>query len=254
MPSKVKILPSKSQAHFVEESQDKKIFMCYATKLEKNVFQKLHHMAICRDYFGDAIYSEQSGREISIFGFHWGPKYPDLKLDRDKTRFCFKGSDEDDLGNLEKNLSILNKIEKKNGLVPTTFLEGEKEKGWEIIIEGDSKWMSSIFLISLYTYLLKCMCYEIKDKGKWVDCIIAHKTKESNYVSPYQDIFVKVLDNLERFGYDKASKDVKVHGQETDQLYAGTVHSSSGWVTVISCPSPKNFYCGVVQELRKEAA
>lgn len=255
-PVKVKILPPKTKANYVEESQNKEIFMAYTQQVGKKVFQKLHPAVLCRDYFGDAIYSEQEKKNTSIFGFSWGPLHPERVLDRDKTRLAFQSASETDFKNFKENLGILNKIEKDNGLEKTKFTEAEDEKDYQILIEGDTKWMSSIFLISLYTFLLKCMCYEIENKADWLDCICKKGTKESEYARVGKKRgLIPILKNLSRFGFDETSKAYPVHGRKTGDVNISTVHNASGWFTTLSWDRSyggmNSYYYDMVCELVK---
>jgi hypothetical protein len=106
-----------------------------------------------------------------------------------------------------------------------------------------------VVLISLYSFVLKCLTYNIKEIEDIVD-----KYEDSNEAELAKNTLKKlpkILKNLKRFGLDEESKKFTVSGTK-DKSITGTVHHYSGWHSV-SAPNPScysgNPYLKIVEEL-----
>lgn len=157
---------------------------------EGNKILELFHPFICRDYFNDILYCKESGEKIGggpdgnygIYGFTYDPdKNP---IDEDATRLSIKFNG-DARQNLITNLGIIHQIEKDNGFKPTEFHEAEDNY---LLVEGDPKWMKANFIMSLYTYLIKCASHNIANIAAWEDDMVriyaegSNQTREGSYM------------------------------------------------------------------------
>lgn len=219
---KIEVVPFRTAFYYSEDRQAQVVKFSYASKLKEDRFKQLSGYFVCRDFLGDVLFSEEKNIPIKIYGFCWNPA--DGKIDRDKTRLLLKFSNEKQEEFLIKNLNILNEIEKENDLELTEISQSTEAR--EFLLEGDRRWQSSIILISAYSFLLKCLTYEIKDSLRDVQKFAGNEAvmlSGNNY-----DRLTKILKNLKRFGFDEKSSKFTVSGTNESGL-GNTIHHYSGW-------------------------
>lgn len=243
-PKTVQIIPFDEHFSYSQEGQYHDVGFAYA-HLEGEKAKQLCGYFVCRDFLGDALFAEEQGKQAKIYGFSWTPSKQ--KIDRDKTRLLLQFSSLEMKKAMEKNLSILHGVEKDNDFTLTTLTDSDKDS--ELLVEGDSNWQASVVLISLYSFLLKCLTYDIK---KVED--IVEKYEDSNEANLAQNTLKKlpkILKNLRRFGLDEESKKFTVTGTQ-DKSMTGTIHHYSGWHSVSAPASScyqKNPYLKIVEEI-----
>lgn len=139
-----------------------------------------HQFVHCRDFLGDAIVAVESNRDMEIYGFQFNENNP--RPSSENTELLLRLPD-GCLANLQKNLQILKDIEDVMGW-NKTYAEEVKvtgEKQAIVWVCGDKKWSQAGVAFSLYTFLLKCMTYKIKDPANWIEEIRVSKGTEAAY-------------------------------------------------------------------------
>ena len=127
---------------------------------EKQKLQQLHLSVKCRDYFAEILHGSVTKKDYLMYGFKWeGSKY---QLNPEKTGIMVF------IGNKEQRQSFVDNFE--------TLVEWEKFTGFGTLpelhdvdkepsdhemyfVKCDPKWFSNTFTISLFTLLLRCLCY-----------------------------------------------------------------------------------------------
>lgn len=182
----VEKVQNKKPPRYSQVMQAQHVEFTFARK-EGNKIIELFHPFICRDYFNDILYCQESGEKINedtggIYGFTYDPaKTP---IDEDATRLSIKFSG-DMRQNLITNIGIIHQIEKDNEFKPTEFHIADNNY---LLVEGDSKWMKANFLMSLYTYLIKCASHNIANISNWEDDMVniyangVNQTREGSYM------------------------------------------------------------------------
>jgi hypothetical protein len=113
-----------------------------------------------------------------------------------------------------------------------------------ILVEASKFWQSSIAAMSLFTFLIKCICYKLDIVGKslfdairnvevdykdWDGTITKVKTTEAEHIrniSTNKIIFF--LENIK-----KLTKNIPfVHGYASPKIIS-TVHNSSGFISIL---------------------
>lgn len=194
--------------------------------VQKNCVLQVHQFVNCRDFMGDVFVGLEDNRDIGIYGFSFTKNNP--KPDMETCGLLVKFPDAGALTNFQDNFQILKNIEDTLGW-QTTFGEvvefpGEKRVMYVI---GDTMWQANAPTFALYSYLLKCLTYPIKDKGKWMEEIKAQSTNEGRYMDV--EYMKWLLVNLNEVGthYKNFSG---FSNQKEVQI--GTLHNWTGFVSM----------------------
>lgn len=242
--TKIQIVPFDGHFSYSQDGQFHNVGFAYA-HLDGVKAHQLCGYFVCRDFLGDALFAEEQKVPIRIYGFTWTPEKQ--KIDRDKTRLLVQVSSLEMRKTFEKNLPILYGVEKDNDFEQTVVTDSNEEL--EFLVEADPRWQESVVLISLYSFLLKCLTYDIK---KIEDIVEKYEdSNEANLAHNTLKKLPKILKNLKRFGLDEESKKFTVSGTK-DTRITGTVHHYSGWHSV-SAPArecySENPYLNIVKEI-----
>jgi hypothetical protein len=214
------------QNHLAEIGQHNKteFALCrYDTKKETLI--QCHQFVHCRDFMLDAITGAEENRDMEIYGFKYHKNDPRPDSTNASVLVRLEGSDS--LKNFETNLPILKGIEEFMGWATTAVdvVDFPDKKSVVIWALGDANWSKTALTFSLYTYLLKCLTYKIKDQKNWKEEIKKQNTVESRYMDEkYLDFLFANLNTIlplyKNFsGWEK--------GVETYKL-----HNSSGFVSL----------------------
>lgn len=194
-----------------------------------------HQFVQCRDFLNEAMVAVEENKELAIFGFKFGKDNP--RPDPECTSLLVKLEGNHSLKNLQDNFTILKGIEEYLGW-SVTYVEivdnPEDKKNVTIWVMGDKRWSHCSLSMSLYTYILKCLTYQIKDKSQWKQEIAVCGTVESEYMNPeYIDHLINNLnDLLSRYTNYSGWKDQK-------NINVGTLHNNSGFHSLRTILNPK---------------
>ena len=139
--------------------------------LQKEGLTQCHEWVKCRDFLPDAVRSQITGKMCSIYGFVFDPKN-NPNIDLDKIRMLVsKGS----LNALEipkfkqkikSSLELLNHFEDIAEVSKTKVVRinssGQKKYKAVFLFSGPPMWLSSPFLVSMYTFLIRLGDKELK--------------------------------------------------------------------------------------------
>lgn len=216
----MKILkPSFPRPDYVQSAQQKKTTFAFVNKLPDDVYQMVHHPVLCRDYLGDCVWGERNQKPISCYNFTFDPTT--MCLDQDKTRLFVKANPKNILANLE----ILHEIETQNGFELSEILPSSED--CEYVIESDSKWMHSVFTISLFSFIVKCLSYKERFTEysiPWYQYFIGNiESNETSYINTFNRYcldFGKLLEIIGKIteiqttatGWPKEVDPLEIHG------------------------------------------
>lgn len=191
----LEVHPDKLRLAEIGQNNNTELAFCRYDKKNDRLVQ-CHQFIHCRDFMLDACVGAESNREISIYGFKYSKTYP--RPDQENISLLLRIHDDGKLKALEENLSILRSIEDFMGwdksVATLTQSPGKEKIVWML---GDAKWMKSALSVSLYTYLMKCLTYNIKDKTKWMDEIKAQPGVEASYMDKdYLNFLFQNMDDI----------------------------------------------------------
>ena len=192
---------------------------------EKDEVEQLHDWVRCRDFLGDVLWANKYKNEVSIYKFKFNPKETKINPDRLEMLIKFvKGTK----NNFKNQIHLLNTIEEKNGFAPTCFYEIDQSHR---LIVADKIWQSSVFMISLYTYLLKCICYTLKEEGNIFSGFTLHTT-EGGYYSRINPAIHQILPHLQQIANKIKYVTGFPHETELNNI-SYEIHNNCGFVNVI---------------------
>lgn len=176
--------PSKQTNHLAEIMQNNKtqFALCRYDEATNKIIQ-CHQFVHCRDFMLDALVGVEDNRDMGIYGFSYSKENP--RPDIDTTSVLIKFVSDGALKCFQNNFDILRSIEDQMGF-NHTIVEVVDYPQKEVVawVVGDARWQRATVLFSLYTYLLKCLTYEIKSKTGWMEEIRTADTVESRYMDP----------------------------------------------------------------------
>ena len=124
---------------------------------KKKEIAQLHLSVKCRDYFAEVLHGSAVKKSYSMFGFRWeGDKY---QIDPSKTGIMVFISDVSQFDNFRNNFQSLVDWEKFTGFGVLPELHEVDGQASSLFVKCDPKWFANTFTISLYTLLLRCLCY-----------------------------------------------------------------------------------------------
>lgn len=124
-------------------------------------YKELHPPVMCKDYLGDAFWSEKTKKDVDVYGFKWTPGQLSLKRETYAISLNFdKKKDADRIANIS---SLINKWDQALGFEKTKILETSKSKTFVMVV--DRRWMTQPMRVSLLTLLVRIgVAYEKPDQ------------------------------------------------------------------------------------------
>jgi hypothetical protein len=205
-------------AKYNEIKQDSETKFSFLDEKEDH-FVELFYPVKCRDFLGDCIFSKHTGVYVTIYGFKTTPK-----LNLDKTKLLITSENEEEISNIRKNLSYLLKIEAKNKLEPTIIvdLEPTEDTTPKIVLIGDSKWMTNVTTISLYSYLIRRLSYKDPKPNK------IKKGNEKQYEDCLGKNYKTLLNNISKIAIPV------INTTGWNETNISCAHNSSGFVSLFT--------------------
>ena len=188
-------------------------------------FKELHSAVKCRDFLGDVLFSEAEKQDINIYDFKWGKNRS--PIDRDSLRLSIHFPSKDSFANFQANINILTNVEKCGSTKPSTIKTVAGDPLC-LVVESDKIWLSSVFLISLFTFILKIMGYSFKNPDDWISEFPKMGKNDSSYYRGKEKELLSVLNNIKLFANPKVV--TGWIGQEKNNY---DVHNSSGFSTIL---------------------
>ncbi len=233
VPQATKLVePQKDRSYCEIGQQNMTKFALARYDSQKDRIVQCHPFIKCRDFLLDAMVGVEEGKDMGIYGFEF--KKTDPRPDAENTSLLVSFPQGKLLKNFQDNFSILTDIEKAIGWSPTypelVNYPGKEQIVW---VSGDRRWQHCALALSLYTYLIKCLTYEIKDKAKWMEEIKAQPTNEGSYMDvAYMSWLLprldKVIDKYTTFSGFQDQKGMDI----------GTIHNWTGFKSMMSLIGP----------------
>ncbi len=131
--------------------------------------KQCHGWIKCRDFLHDALRNFISGGKDGVYGFAYDPSI-NPPLDLEHMRILVKIEDskttpEDKMSILTSGLRIINFLEEQSGISPLTKIINTDQEG-VYLFESHGDWMSSTFMISLYTFIIRLGAKKIEFNDK----------------------------------------------------------------------------------------
>lgn len=124
---------------------------------EKQVLEQLHLSVKCRDYFAEVLHGSVTKQKYLMYGFSWdGTKF---QVKPEKTGIMVFISDSEQKKNFLDNFNALVEWEKFTNFGKLPELHEVDGQASSLFVKCDPKWFSNTFTISLFTLLLRCLCY-----------------------------------------------------------------------------------------------
>lgn len=234
--------PSKQKLSLLEIMQvnETQFALCRYDSQSDQLIQ-CHQFIKCRDFFNEVFVGLEENRDMEIYGFKWTKENP--RPDCQNASLLMKLENEESLANMTKNQSILKDIEEFLGW-STSYYELVSYPGVKkpiVWVCGDKQWQRSSVAFSLYTFLLKCLTYKIKDKDNWMEEIAKIKGKygepapEAEYVKDTE--YMNYL--LQNMNEVNARFTTYTGWKQQHSLSVYTLHDDSGFVSLRPCIFPK---------------
>ena len=238
----LKILPywDKVNHELAEIFQAVDIKFSFATVNENNEITRCHDWVKCRDFLGDVVITTNTEKKTHIYGFTYDLK-KNPAIDKKNTTLLLKFPDEVTKDAYLNNSFLLNKYNKINNLGETSFLPTKDPLIYLVI--GDPFWQKNFVTISLYTFLMKCMGYNLQLGEDWKKQIVnyTNDTPEKRYIKETGTKLDLLLENC----YNIFADCTEITGYE-EHIRQGTfmemynIHNNSGFYTMIRWPIAYN--------------
>lgn len=216
-----KIKKLAKEGYLAEIGQSMNLKMALLRKDGPDEYTQLTPHVKCRDFLCDVYSSDLEKCEFGIYGMKglW-PQHPDwtgvylsLRFPNIAARMEFN-----------INLAKLHELEKKNNRSPSLYFNSGDLEG---IIIGDKAWLTNTLNFSLYTFLLRVLCYTHTDNG-WLDTFAKKDFSDSKYVkSIHKTIWTQIL-----HGAIDIIKTDEFCGLSFKADGTGAVHHNSGFISV----------------------
>lgn len=203
----------------------------------------------CRDFFIEAALSHNYKAPFSIYGFQIDCSKTDWVSGNTSMLIDFPNKEHKE--NFLKNLTILNFLENTINIDKTQVIDVEGDEK-SIIVIGDNVWKTKGFLISLYSFLLKCLIFDIDHNSDvfWLFQIPKNSTEAERIKDIGEEKFSKFYKNL--------GKIIHIEGNVTGykdelEMEIYDLHDESGFVSILTLNQDdvcgENKYINEIEEI-----
>jgi len=190
-PPEIVYVPFQSAYGYQESGQSVQARMAFLNKVG-NVYTEMFLPVMCRDYLNDILHLEYwKLPKATICGFSYDGRVP--KIDRDKVRLSLQCASQAHFDNMKAQLArILHPVETQNKFELTTIYQPTEKV---LILEGDSRWLSSTITLSTYTLLVRISGLAFVNIDNWFEEIASGKHKTGDRVF-FQDRLTQPMRNI----------------------------------------------------------
>lgn len=224
------------QTSLGEISQSMAIRFAILSGSNTDGFTQLTPTVKCRDFLCDVYSSALQKFSFSIYGMSWDGANNPISFDQLSLLLLFPS--ETAKKAFFANINKLHGIEEHNSFNPTAVYESEQISGasnLEVIVDADPRWLMSVLSFSLYTLLLRIMCYDLPESGDWIGHFAGLSHSDSRYINSWpRESLDKILNNLSLLKMESWN------GLTYAEHKTGGVHHNSGIVSVFSSHSEIN--------------
>jgi hypothetical protein len=237
--SKITINYKVADRGLAEIYQSMNLQMAILNKDSPTSYTKITPFVKCRDFMCDVFSFSKAKKDFAIYGmsFAGSKETPDMSGVYLLIKFPNAAAKKD----FFKNLRHIRQIEDQNGYKPTTvlcegFLDDKAVKNGHHLVIGDKRWLQNAMSYSLYTFLLRVMCYPIPnhddpdtfyDVDSWVYEVAKQSTSDGKYVASIPlDTWEAVLLDLSKLKTDAFC------GLDPHKHSVGEIHHNSGFISV----------------------
>lgn len=178
--------------------------------------QMCHELVKCRDFLNDAVRYALSKVESSIYGFNFGKDNPEIHLDRVLILMVMENGDmtpSEFYKVYRKSVKLINYYESLAGIKKTYIRRvriKNADKKLAVLFCGDSMWLETPVLLSMYTFFIRLGVKEINTRDgetinssikSIVDDKVNHNDNDSRYLrSVYGMLSTIIKKKKELFG------------------------------------------------------
>jgi hypothetical protein len=144
----------------------------------KNAFKRITKFALCRDFLVDSYTYAKAKQNFYIYGFSFNGETEPLEWERALILQQFPT--ESIKATFLSHLAWIHKIEQTNHFPKTTIYTTANSK--ELVIEGSKQWLKNCLAFSLYSLLLRVLCYKTKT-DEWLTEISKQDSSDGAYVA-----------------------------------------------------------------------
>lgn len=227
----MKVLPFEGAQSLNEIYQSMELKMGLLRREKGETFKQVTPFVKCRDFLCDVHSATLAKKDFHIYGMNWiGSKD---KVDWDTIRLVlrFPNNKTRDIWIASLD-AIMHGIELNNGMEPSV---PELLENGDVVCVGDKAWLSNALKFSLYTFLLRVMCYKL-DPDKWIEQFCNKNTTDSAYLKSIN------RETLNRVLTDLSLLDTKEWcGLPWKDYPIQRIHHNSGFISVFGTHSEINY-------------
>lgn len=211
---------------YQEISQLSKTNFTFLNKVGTKEYKELFYPVKCRDFLGDVLFSEKYKVPVLKYNFSYNPE--ESKIDRKSTLLGVPVGNEEIKKKILDNLYKLHEIEKKNGIKLTKV---SSVSDTYLIFAGSTFWQSRLWLISLYTNIIRGLEHDINFFNYLDPHIKYDGYTELTYFSDLGkqklEFLLNNLRNIRAFSNT-------IHGYKKDVTDLTNIHNNTGFSSLFS--------------------
>lgn len=203
----------------------------WARKVSPGEYQLCHPWVKCRDYLHDAIVWKMWGEQHEQYGFTYDPNN-DPPVSLKSCILAVTSNRPNFLSEVKRGKKILNILERETQFPSLSKILEINSK--IVIFKGNAEWLSSTYLISLYSLLIRLSAQEfIKNNfstfSEFKDVVEKNKVpikgSDGSYMSQVRNYIKSILMNRHQISIQKFSPPASVH----------SLHNSCGVYSLVLC-------------------
>ena len=186
-------------------------------------FERITPPVLCRDFLCDVFTFSKAKQDFGIYGMSFKGTTDEPHYKKVLLQAWFPNAEAEK--NFHTHLPLLHDVEARNHFLTT---EIQKSETGETVIIGSGEWLQNCLKFSLYTFLLRTMCYPFEASPNWVVAFgDSSNTSDGKYAkSIAPDTWQKVLANLDTITTDSFC------GFEVNANNLHMIHHNSGFISV----------------------
>ena len=197
-----------------EIAQSKSLRFAFAIVTDTEI-QRVMPYVKCRDFLKEQILYTHYDKKLQIYSFDTSKN---VKNALDYTGLLVEIPKKEERDLFIANFHILQKYEEKLGFELTSEVQQVDEK--TLFVSGDPIWQQSCFLISLYSLLLRTLCYPLTDT-------FVSMLDTSTGANSVDGRYWKALDNFDKIKSRDQLLDL-VAKEDVKDMSVDTVHDFTG--------------------------